>query len=346
MPLLDRRNHYHRSHNLGSAINHRFRSWALSWRPGRQPGQQTWRTPVVAIVTSALLAWLMQGATTADVQNNQNIQTPEVHGDAQYQPTVGQDGKNVIWVPTTDALMQAMLEIVKIQGDDILYDLGSGDGKIVIGAAQRYGIKAIGIEYSSDLVSLAERNALRAGVSDKVTFIRGDIFKEDFSKASVLTLYLLPELNLKLKPTILAMRAGTRVVSNTFHMGTWPADTTFELEGGKRGYFWVVPAQVEGRWQLGYPASEPATELEIRQEFQMLSGRMMHNGESLTILSGRMQGETITFSYGTRSPAGDTTRGTFQGTVRAGRLKGTLSAQGEKRQMAGRLMGQGQQARE
>jgi len=287
----------------------------------------------LAFVAAALLIWLLPtGAVRAD-------SSEPTHGDVLYQPSVGQEGKDVVWVPTPDALMEAMLDIVKIQGNDILYDLGSGDGKIVIGAAQRYGIKAVGIEYNPDLVALAKRNAARAAVNDKVAFIRGDIFKMDFSEATVLTLYLLPDLNLKLKPTILAMRPGTRVVSNSFDMGTWPADTTIELEGA-RGYFWVVPAPVQGRWQLGVQGAQPAVELDIQQSFQLLSGRMLLNGESLSILSGRMQGETIAFTYGTRSASGDRPRGTFQGAVKAGTLTGTLSDQGVKQQMAGVRIGQ------
>jgi hypothetical protein len=286
-----------------------------------------------AMVASALLVWLLPTrAVGADYFR-------QIHGDALYKPSVGQEGKDVIWVPTPDVLMQAMLDVVKIQPNDLLYDLGSGDGKIVIGAAQRYGIKAVGIEYNPDLVLLAKRNAVRAAVSDKVTFIQGDIFKEDFRAATVLTLYLLPELNMKLKPIILAMRPGTRVVSNTFNMGTWSADTTIEVPGGT-GYFWVVPAQVQGRWQLGDQGAKPAAELDIQQTFQMLSGRLLLNGESLIILSGRMQGEAIAFTYGTRTASGDQARGTFQGTVRAGALTGTLSDQGVERPMAGRRIGQ------
>lgn len=284
------------------------------------------------MVASALLIWLLP--TEAARAGS----TEPTHGDVLYQPSVGQEGKDVIWVPTPDTLMQAMLDIVKIQGDDILYDLGSGDGKIVISAAQRYGIKAVGIEYNPDMVTLAKRNAARAAVNDKVSFIRADIFIKDFSEATVFTLYLLPQLNLKLKPTILAMRPGTRVVSNSFDMGTWPADTTIELKGS-RGYFWVVPAQVKGRWQLGDQSAQPAVELDIQQDFQLLSGRMLLNGESLTILSGRMQGEAIAFTYGTRLASGDKPRGTFQGAVQAGILTGTLSDQGLEQQIAGSRIG-------
>lgn len=292
----------------------------------------------LALVASVLLVWLLP-PVAARADGSQA--TP---GDVLYQPSVGQEGKDVIWVPTPDALMQAMLDIANIQDGDILYDLGSGDGKIVIGAAQRYGIKAVGIEYNPDLVALAKRHAARAAVNDKVTFIRGDIFKEDFSEATVLTLYLLPQLNVKLKPTILAMRPGTRVVSNSFDMGTWPADATIELEGG-RGYFWVVPASVQGRWQLDAQGAKSAAELDIQQSFQLLGGRLLLNGESLSILSGRMRGEAISFTYGTRSANGDQPRGTFKGTVRAGILAGTLSDQGVDVQLSGGRIGQALRSR-
>ena len=202
----------------------------------------------------------------------------------------------------------------------------------MITAAQRYNIRAVGIEYNSELVSLARRNALRAGVGDRASFIQGDIFKEDFSKASVLALYLLPELNLKLKPIILAMPPGTRVVSNTFDMGSWPADATIELDPSNRAYYWVVPARVMGRWQLHDPTGTAVAQLELRQDFQLLSGGLVRDGERLPILSGRMQGEAITFSYGKATPVGPSVQGSFQGTVRAGRLEGSLSEAGRPSQ--------------
>jgi Methylase of polypeptide chain release factors len=301
------------------------------WRPSRA-------FHALAALTAGLLGWLMVLPYSASANAQDGLeevnQAKEIHGDELYQPSVGQEGKHVIWIPTPDALVQAMLDIVKIQPNDILYDLGSGDGKIVIAAAKRYTIKAVGIEYNPDLVSLARRNALRAGVEDRARFIQGDIFKEDFSKASVLALYLLPDLNLKLKPIILAMPPGTRVVSNTFDMGSWPADATIELDPSNRAYYWVVPARVQGRWQLDDPAGTALAELELRQDFQLLSGSMLLGGERFSIVSGRMQGEAITFSYGRSTPAGSTVLGSFQGTVQAGLLEGSLSEAGKPPQPA------------
>jgi hypothetical protein len=291
-------------------------------------------------LTAALLGWAMVGPQLASANglqaaDGQDVVNPaeEIHGDELYQPSLGQEGKDVIWIPTPDALIQAMLDIVNIQPDDILYDLGSGDGKIVIAATQRYNINAVGIEYNQDLVSLARRNADRAGVGDRARFIHGDIFKEDFSSASVLALYLLPNLNLSLKPTILAMRPGTRVVSNSFDMGSWPPDATIELEPSKRAYYWVVPAKAQGRWRLADPTGTARAELELRQDFQLLNGTMRVGSEQFTIIAGRMLGEAITFSYGRSTAAGSTELGRFEGTVQAGRLSGRLSPAGTASQI-------------
>ena len=145
-------------------------------------------------------------------------------GDEVYQPTPGQAGKDVVWIPTPDALVTRMLEAVKTTKDDVVYDLGSGDGKIPIAAAKEYGAKAVGIEYNPEMAELARRNVKRAGVDNLVSIITGDIFVEDFSKATVVTMYLLPQLNVKLRPTILEMKPGTRVTSHQFDMGDWEPD--------------------------------------------------------------------------------------------------------------------------
>jgi SAM-dependent methyltransferase len=146
-----------------------------------------------------------------------------------YRPLVGQAGKDVMWVPTLDSAVMPMLEAARVTADDLVYDLGSGDGKIPIWAARQFGARAVGIEYDEKLSALAVRNAERAGVTDRVKMIHGDIFKEDFSQATVLTLYLGRDLNLRLKPTIMKMRPGTRVVSNAFDLGVWEPDRVINL---------------------------------------------------------------------------------------------------------------------
>ena len=174
----------------------------------------------------------------------------------EYTPQVGQEGKDVIWVPTPQGLVEKMLDMAKLTPRDIHYDLGSGDGRTVITAAKR-GAQAFGVEYNPEMVKLSERNAAKEGVSDKAKFINGDIFQVDFSKADVLTLYLLPSLNVKLRPTILKMKPGTRVVSHAFTMDDWQPDQTESVEG-RVAYMWIVPASVEGTWRWNVTPSRSA----------------------------------------------------------------------------------------
>lgn len=298
------------------------------------------RPKIPALISTALACLLLPSGSPVfaapETRQQDASESKIVYGDELYQPSVGQEGKNVIWVPTPDPLMLAMLETLNIQPNDILYDLGSGDGKIVISAAQRYKIQGVGIEYNPSLVALARRNAVRAGVQDKTSFIQGDIFKEDFSRATVIALYLLPDLNLKLKPILLSMRPGTRVVSNTFNMGSWPADTTIEIAEGNRAYYWVVPAKVQGRWQLDDAGGNRLGELNLRQEFQLLRGTLQLNGKTLPILSGRMKGENINIVYQSRKAGGPPSQGTLQGTVEAGLLQGILTGEAGQQQLSGR----------
>lgn len=219
------------------------------------------------------------------------------HGDAYYQPTVGQAGKDVIWVPTPDEMVMRMLTIARVGPNDVVYDLGAGDGKIAIAAARDFGARAVGIEYNSRLADLARRNAVRAGVAERVRIITGDIFVEDFSEATVVTLYLLPELNLRLKPKLLAMRPGTRVVSHNFDMGDWEADVEFKTSESHYGYFWVVPARVEGEWRLRLSAPERQATLRLRQSYQKVEGTLTLAGRTLPIEDGRLEGRELRFRY-------------------------------------------------
>jgi SAM-dependent methyltransferase len=222
--------------------------------------------------------------------------TAQQYGDEKYQPSVGQHGKDVIWVPTPDDLVVRMLETAKVTANDLVYDLGAGDGKIPIQAARQFGARAVGIEYNPDMAALAKRNAARAGVADKVTIIHGDIFKEDFTKATVVTLYLLPDLNLRLKPILLKMKPGTRVVSHSFNMGVWEPDETIVGANSYYGYFWIVPARVEGQWTLNGLAAGNA-QLKITQKFQKFDGVMTIAGKDYPITNGRLKGAEMSFEY-------------------------------------------------
>ncbi len=234
-------------------------------------------------------------------------------GDAQYTPQLGQPGKDVMWLPTRDDLVEKMLTMAEVGPNDLVYDLGAGDGKIAIAAALRNRARAVGIEYNREMAALAERNTTRAGVADRVRIIHGDIFKEDFSSATVLTLYLLEELNFRLRPTILAMKPGTRVVSNTFGMQDWEPDET-AVVNGNTAYLWIVPAQVSGRWEIEAAALSSDTRekymLQLDQQFQRVGGSLQAAGASQALLGAELRGSELRFRFRDNS-----------GTLRSARLR-------------------------
>lgn len=212
-------------------------------------------------------------------------------GQKPYEPQVGQAGKDVVWVPTPQAVVDKMLDMARVTKTDVVMDLGSGDGRTVISAAKR-GARALGIEYNPDMVGLSERNAKEAGVSDRATFIKADLFETDLSKAHVITMFLLPSINMKLRPKILDLAPGTRIVSNTFTMEDWQADETETVTDGCSSSWctallWIVPAKVAGTWNT------PSGPLTITQNFQMITGTLGNQA-----IQGRLRGNEITFSAG------------------------------------------------
>ena len=213
-----------------------------------------------------------------------------------YVPKRGQMGKDVMWLPTSDDLVFKMLDAAQVGPQDELVDLGAGDGKIPIAAASQFGARAWGIEYNKDLAALAQRNAQRAGVAERVRIVHGDIFKEDFSKATVVTMYLLEELNAQLRPTILAMKPGTRVLSNTFSMGDWEPDQVIRVTNGT-GYFWTVPANVAGLWTLSGLDEKGNATLKLDQNFQRVGGTLTLQGKTQNLLGARMEGSAFHFSF-------------------------------------------------
>ncbi len=212
-----------------------------------------------------------------------------------YEPSVGQEGKDVVWVPTPQVVVDKMLDMAKVTPRDFVMDLGSGDGRTVITAAKR-GARALGIEYNPDMVALSKRNAEKAGVAGRASFMKADLFETDFSKATVITMFLLPEINEKLRPAILRLKPGTRVVSNTFEMGEWRADETETVTTGCdtswcTALLWIVPANVAGSYKIAQG------ELTLKQEFQVLSGTLRAEGKTLPV-EGRVHGEEIAFTAG------------------------------------------------
>ncbi|MFM7009846.1 MAG: methyltransferase domain-containing protein [Betaproteobacteria bacterium] len=244
----------------------------------------------LVLSTTALVLGLTASQASAQVAYG----TPM--GDDKYQPSVGQSGKDVIWVPTNDAVADAMLKAANVGPNDLVFDLGAGDGKIAIAAAKNFGARSVGIEYNKDMAALATRNAERAGVSDKVKIIHGDIFVEDFSKATVVTMYLLPDLNLKLRPTLLKMAPGTRIATNSFNMGDWEPDQTIGT-GYTQGYFWVVPGNAAGKWTIKGIDGGQGDVLELTQRYQKVGGTLTIKGKSQPILGGSLNGNRLKFSF-------------------------------------------------
>ena len=258
---------------------------------------------------AAALAFALPGAATAQ--------------DTEYKPSVGQEGKDVIWVPTPQALVERMLEMAKLTPADIHYDLGSGDGRTVIAAAKR-GAQAVGVEFNPDMVALSERAAAKEGVSAKAKFINGDIFQTDFSHATVLTLYLLPSLNLKLRPTILRMKPGTRVVSHAFSMDDWQPDQTESVEG-RTAYLWIVPAPAEGTWRWSVQGGGPKDyELSLRQQYQQVEGLAKLDGRMGQLRNVKLRGDQISFSVHEIAGTSGTLRRDFTGRVSGNTMQGVM----------------------
>ncbi len=228
-----------------------------------------------------------------------------------FEPVVGQPGKDVVWVPTPQALVEKMLDMAKLTPQDFHMDLGSGDGRTVITAAKR-GARSMGVEYNPDMVELAKKNAEAAGVAARATFVKADLFETDYSKAQVITLFLLPSINLKLRPTILNMAPGTRVVSNSFTMDNWQPDESQTVGGDCTSWctahLWIVPAKVEGAWKLG------ANTLTLTQQFQMVSGTLGSN----PIGEGKLRGDEISFTVGGTKYTGKVSGNTMRGTTASG----------------------------
>lgn len=241
--------------------------------------------------------------------------------DKDYEPHVGQAGKDVIWVPTPEEVVERMLRMAQVTANDYVVDLGAGDGKIAIAAAKKFGARALGIEYNEEMARHAQRNVERAGVAGRARIVQGDIFVSDFSQATVITMYLLPALNLKLRPQILAMRPGTRVVSHSFTMDDWEADEISSLDG-RRAYFWLVPAAVAGAWTLelaGGGATEKL-ELTLEQRFQKIEGTVALGSARGGLREARLRGFLIAFAYVDDKGV----RREFNGRVSGARMEGSF----------------------
>ena len=239
----------------------------------------------------------------------------------QFKPYVGQQGKDVVWVPTPDEVVERMLNMAQTKPEDYVIDLGAGDGKITIAAAKKFGARALGVEYNPDMVTHAQNNARAAGVLGKAQIVHGDIFVTDFTQATVLTLYLLPSLNMKLRPQILAMRPGTRVVAHAFNMEDWEPDETSDVDG-RRVFLWIVPASVNGRWAMelsGGGGSEKLS-LSLDQKFQKIEGVAYLGSVQAGLREPRLSGFRINFAY----VDGKSLRRDFTGRVTGNSMEGSF----------------------
>lgn len=262
----------------------------------------------------SLRKFALVSAVAAFAVNGVAVQTA-FSAEAPFKPQSGQAGKDVVWVPTPQALVDRMLDMAAVTKDDYLIDLGAGDGRTVITAAKR-GVRAHGIEYNPEMVKLAQFNAEQEGVAKTATFVQADIFQSDFSKATVITLFLLPQLNVKLRPTLLEMKPGTRVVSNSFNMGDWTPDDTImassDCTSWCTAYKWVIPAKVDGNWKVGNG------QLSLKQTYQMLDGTLTIDGKAQPISDAKMNGTEIVFTAGGKKYTGRVEGKEIKGSVQGG----------------------------
>ena len=265
---------------------------------------------------ATLLALFMLGGNVSATTVSTDNKAPNTA----YEPIRGQAGKDVIWIPTPEGLIDKMLSAAKVTEQDRLFDLGAGDGIIAITAARKFGAQSVGIEYNPDMAQFARRKVNEAGLNNKVRIITGDIFKEDFTSATVVTLYLMPHLNLQLRPTLLKMKPGTRIVSHAFTMGDWEPDETMQHEYS-RAYYWMVPTQVSGDWVLTGMEGGPVR-LKMSQTFQHIGGTMTRGNVTQALMGAKLQGEEIKFRFSTP----DQTVHTFTGRVEGKRLTGNVSS--------------------
>jgi len=261
---------------------------------------------------------------TAFVGSGCTLSPPE---SPSYEPEMGQLGKDSVWAPTPDRLIERMLQMADTGPNDVVIDLGSGDGRIPVIAAKRFGARGIGVEFDADLVAYSVRLAAREGVAHRTTFLRQDLFETDLSNATVIAMYIGPAVTMKLRPKLLALTPGTRIVTHQFTMGDWEPDEMARVENAP-GYLWIVPAQAAGRWRLQF--ADQHYDIDLRQTYQVLSGTATSAGKSSPLLAARVRGLAIRFSIidangDSRSFNGTVTGATMQGTTRA-QIRGTAPA--------------------
>jgi SAM-dependent methyltransferase len=268
----------------------------------------------VNLTRSAYLACVLCLGFVAETQSR--VQTPPQQDP--YKPTVGQEGKDVVWVPTTDTMVEAMLDHAGVTPQDFVMDLGSGDGRMIIAAAKR-GARGLGVEYNEDLVAYARRRAEEAGVADKARFVQGDMYEADVSKATVLALFLLPANLDRLVDKFLELPPGTRIVANTYWVTGWEDDDTRTLEADCDNWctsrLFIVPAKVQGSWQL------PGGVLALTQRYQEVEGTYTPTSGQPRPVTGRLRGRALSVTIDNVEHTG-----TVNGAIIQGIEKGTANS--------------------
>jgi len=269
---------------------------------------RTHRLPLGVVVTMLLSAGAALAQTTA----------PEA-----YKPVVGMPGKDAVWVPTTAAMVEKMLDMAKVTPKDFVIDLGSGDGRTIIAAARR-GVPGMGVEFNADLVEFSKRRAAEAGVGDKASFVQGDMYAADISKATVLALFLLPSNLEKLAPKFLALPPGSRIVANTFWIPDWDADESETLQSDCdswcTSHLFIIPANVQGSWRM------PQGQLALTQKFQKLTGTLTAANGTTTPVTGRLRGTAVTLNIGDAEYAGQVQGNTIKGSAKGGSAPSSWTA--------------------
>ncbi|VFR45284.1 hypothetical protein BER2_4309 [plant metagenome] len=279
--------------------------------------------PASRLPLSRLLAVLSLGVAGLSSPLHASAQATQASAQEEtFAPQLGRHGKDVMWLPTPDALAERLMRMAGLGPQDIFVDLGAGDGRVSIAAARDFQAQALGVEFDPQMVAVSQRNAREAGVADRARFIEGDIFKADFSQANIVFMYLLPQLNLRLRPTLMAMAPGTRLITHQFHMGRWEPDET-TLIAHRPGYLWIVPANAGGQWALSYPlgAGRGQATLDLSQTFQKLKGTVAMGELQTTLRQPRLTGDRIAFAF--TDPQGHLRE--FTGVVTADRLRGTVT---------------------
>lgn len=245
----------------------------------------------------------------------------------QFEPQVGQAGKDVIWVPTAERAVAKMLSLARVRADDRVIDLGCGDGRIVIAAAKLHGAHGLGVDLNPDLVQLAKSRAAQAGVADRTQFHVQDIFKTDLRSASVVTLYLLPELNVRLRPSLLALAPGTRIVANAFDMGEWEADEV-DTSTASILRLWIVPAKVAGSWRLPvrHEGRTVDARVEMNQQFQRVTGLVSFGEHRLRMRNVTLRGDQLSFVLLQQQRADYGVRMDYTGRVKGDRIEGEMTS--------------------